>query len=312
MHIVVTGALGHIGSRLIREVPHAFPDCEIVMLDDLSTQRFPSLFDLPKIARYRFIECDITKAELGPLIRGADAVIHLAALTDAASSFDRQEQVEHVNFTATERVAVACSNGSVPLISLSSTSVYGTQRSVVDEDCMEEDLKPQSPYAATKIREERMLCALGEEGLKVAVLRLGTIFGVSPGMRFHTAINRFCWQAVMGTPLTVWTTAYDQRRPYLDLTDAVSAITFFLKSKRFDGRIYNVVTENASVQMVVDLIKKFVPDLTVKFVDQAIMNQLSYDVASKRLCELGFRFRGDMERAIENTIALLQQSRSLP
>lgn len=312
MRLVVTGALGHIGSRLIRDFPNAFPNCEIVMLDDLSTQRFPSLFNLPSSARYRFVECDVTKVEIEPLIEGADAVVHLAALTDAASSFDRREQVERTNFIGTERVAAACSNRSVPLISLSSTSVYGTQKSVVDEDCAPEDLKPQSPYAETKIREERLLSGLSQKGLKVAVLRLGTIFGISPGMRFHTAINRFCWQAVMGTPLTVWTTAYDQRRPYLDLTDAVAAIVFFLRTKRFDGRIYNVVTENASVRMVVDRIRKFVPDLTVKFVDQAIMNQLSYDVASKRLNEFGFKFAGDMERAMEDTISLLRQSRSLP
>lgn len=312
MRLVVTGALGHIGSRLIRDFPNAFPNCEIVMLDDLSTQRFPSLFNLPSSARYRFVECDVTKVEIEPYIEGADAVVHLAALTDAASSFDRREQVERTNFIGTERVAAACSNRSVPLISLSSTSVYGTQKSVVDEDCAPEDLKPQSPYAETKIREERLLSGLSQKGLKVAVLRLGTIFGISPGMRFHTAINRFCWQAVMGTPLTVWTTAYDQRRPYLDLTDAVAAIVFFLRTKRFDGRIYNVVTENASVRMVVDRIRKFVPDLTVKFVDQAIMNQLSYDVASKRLNEFGFKFAGDMERAMEDTISLLRQSRSLP
>ena len=47
MRIVVTGALGHIGSRLIRDLPGHLRDAEIVMLDDLSTQRFPSLFNLP-------------------------------------------------------------------------------------------------------------------------------------------------------------------------------------------------------------------------------------------------------------------------
>lgn len=311
MRIVVTGALGHIGSRLIRALPDALRDVEVIMLDDLSTQRFPSLFDLPAGARYRFVECDVTKAELDSHIAGADAVIHLAALTDAAGSFGRRDEVERVNFTATERVAAACLKHSVPMIAPSSTSVYGTQKSVVDEDCSAEDLKPQSPYAETKIREERHLTALARQGLRVVVLRLGTIFGTSPGMRFHTAINKFCWQAVMGTPLTVWKTAYDQRRPYLDLSDAVAAIAFFIKQGRFDGRIYNVVTENASVRTVVDRIRTFVPDLTVSFVDQAIMNQLSYDVANTRLDELGFKMSGNMERGIANTTALLRQCRSL-
>ena len=34
-------------------------------------------------------------------------------------------------------------------------------------------------------------------------------------MRFHTAVNKSCWQAVMGQPLTVWETAYGQKRTYL-------------------------------------------------------------------------------------------------
>lgn len=308
MKFVVTGALGHIGSRLIRALPDAFPGAEIVMLDDLSTQRFPSLFDLPDGARYHFIECDVTKQELGALVAGADTVIHLAALTDAAGSFERREQVERVNFAATERVSAACLEHSVALIAPSSTSVYGTQKTVVDENCAPEDLKPQSPYAKTKIREEQLLTGLAKQGLHVAVLRLGTIFGVSPGMRFHTAINKFCWQAVMGTPVTVWKTAYDQRRPYLDLSDAVAAMVFFIQKGHFDGRIYNVVTENASVRMVVDRIKRCVPDLSVTFVDQKIMNQLSYDVANTRLDEVGFKVSGDMERGIADTIQLLQNA----
>ena len=202
MRIVVTGALGHIGSRLIREVPGHFSGVEIIMLDNLSTQRFPSLFNLPNNGRYRFVECDVTKIDLTPFVSGADFVVHLAALTDAAGSFERRDQVERLNFTATQRVAEVCLEQGAALIAPSSTSVYGTQKSVVDEDCSRDELRPQSPYAETKLREEELLTGLAHKGLRAVVLRLGTIFGTSPGMRFHTAINKFCWQAVMGTPLT--------------------------------------------------------------------------------------------------------------
>jgi len=303
--------MGHIGSRLIRALPDYFPGIEVIMLDDMSTQRFPSLFNLPESARYRFAECDVTKSDLSPFVEGADVVVHLAALTDAAGSFDRAEQVERVNFTATERVAAACMNHSIALIAPSSTSVYGTQKNVVDEECPPDDLKPQSPYAETKLREEQLLTRLAQQGLRVTMLRLGTIFGTSPGIRFHTAVNKFCWQAIMGTPITVWKTAYDQRRPYLDLSDAIAAIAFFIKGDRFDGRIYNVVTENATVRQVIERIKRIVPDLEVTFVEERIMNQLSYDVANARLNALGFNVTGSMERGIADTIALLKQCRSL-
>jgi len=59
MKIVITGALGHIGFRLIREIPRIFPETEIMMIDNLSTQRYCSMFNLPPEGRYRFIEGDI-------------------------------------------------------------------------------------------------------------------------------------------------------------------------------------------------------------------------------------------------------------
>ena len=214
--------------------------------------------------------------------------------------------MEAHNLEATERVAEAAAEAGARLFFLSSTSVYGTADEVVDEDCPESELRPQSPYAETKLREERAVRALCESaGLRAAICRFGTIFGTSPGMRFHTAVNKFCWQAVMGTPLTVWRTALDQKRPYLDLGDALRAMRFFVERDLFDGRTYNVLTANLTVRQVVDAIRAEVPTLKVTLVEARIMNQLSYDVSMERLRGLGFETAGDLETAIGATIALL-------
>jgi len=309
MKIAVTGALGHIGSKLIRELPVTFPGAEIVMIDSMATQRFTSLFNLPDTARYRFIEGDILSYDLASLFDGADAVMHLAAITNAAGSFEIKGRVERENFECTRCVAEACLKVGAPLIHLSSTSVYGTQKEVVDESCSEEELKPQSPYAESKIREERLLKSMyDEQGLKNVVCRFGTIFGISPGMRFHTAVNKFCWQAVLGQPITVWTSAYDQKRPYLDLDDGIQAIAFIIKNKIFNGEIYNVLTHNLTVRDVVDVIREWVPDLKIDFVNHEIMNQLSYSVSCEKFKSLGFAFRGDVRRGIGQTIGLLRNA----
>src|SRR4051812_27834175 len=150
--IVVTGALGHIGSRLIRRLPEHFPETEILLLDDLSTQRYCSLFDLPTSGKFEFVEADILKSDLAALFSEADAVVHLAAITNAAGSFEIAEQVEMVNFNGTERVAQACVQSKTPLMFLSTTSVYGTQSDEVDEECPLSDLQPQSPYAESKLK----------------------------------------------------------------------------------------------------------------------------------------------------------------
>jgi len=307
MKLILTGALGHIGSYVARELPLQFPGAEIVLIDSMMTQRFPSLFNLPSLAKYRFVEADVTSFDLRRLFHGAHAVIHLAAITDAAASFEKAELLETNNYQATVRVAEACVETGARLIVLSSTSVYGTQSAVVTEDCAEKDLSPQSPYAVTKLKEERMVAGFSaDRGLKVVSCRFGTIYGASPGMRFHTAVNKFCWQAAMSLPITVWSTAYDQKRSYLDLFDAARAISFIIREDLFDGRTYNVLTQNATVREVVDTIREFAPTLRVEFVDNKIMNQLSYEVSNERFRLKGFAFGGQLRRGIGETLSLLR------
>lgn len=310
MKTIITGALGHIGSRLIRELPHAFPDMEIVMLDNLSTQRYCSLFNLPSIGRYRFIEADILEYDLKPLLKDADVLIHLAAITNAAASFAIPDQIEQVNFEGTKRVAEACAGAGCAVFFPSTTSVYGTQAALVDEDCSEDELKPQSPYAESKLKAEHLLSELGEEaGLRYVICRFGTICGVSEGMRFHTAVNKFCWQAVMGQPLTIWRTALHQKRPYLSLVDGVEALKFIIQKKLYDNRVYNVVTENLTPADLVRMIEAYAGSLEIQYTDSRIMNLLSYEVSNKRFLEQGFCFDGDIEKDISETVSLLRASR---
>lgn len=309
--IVVCGALGHIGSRFIRTLPDQYPGIKIVLLDNMSTQRYPSLFRLPSHGHYHFHEKDVMSADLAPLFDGADLVLQLAAITNAAGSFELREKVERENYLVTERVAQACLQAGAAMVNISSTSVYGTQKDVVDEDCSEEELQPQSPYAETKLREEKLLAALGQsDGLRFVTCRFGTIFGVSPGMRFHTAVNKFCWQAVTGQPITVWRTALNQVRPYLDLEDAVSALHFIIRESLFDRNIYNVLTTNSTVQDILDEIRAHIADITVEYVDTKIMNQLSYHVSDNRFRNCGFVSHGSLARGIGDTLALLRGVRS--
>ena len=133
MKIVITGALGHIGSKLFRDLPKSFSNFEIVLVDNLSTQRYCSLFNLPKTAKYKFVEIDIIKDKVTKIIQDSMVVIHLAALTNAEKSFENARDVEENNFLSTKIIAQECNNLNIPLIHLSSTSVYGTQKSIVDE-----------------------------------------------------------------------------------------------------------------------------------------------------------------------------------
>ncbi len=110
MKIIVTGAIGHIGSYVIRDLGIQFPNAKIVMIDNMMTQRFPSLFNLPAVGNFHFIEGDVTDMDLNTVFHNANIVIHLAAITDAAGSFDRAEELEANNYQSTIKVANACIN----------------------------------------------------------------------------------------------------------------------------------------------------------------------------------------------------------
>jgi nucleoside-diphosphate-sugar epimerase len=300
---MITGALGHIGSGLIHSIlPGRFD--EVVLLDNLSTQRYSSLFDLPQGIPFRFIEADVLTANLTRLFQGMDAVVHLAAITDAANSHARRDEVMEVNVEGTRRVAQASIEHHCRLFFPSTTSVYGVQSGRVDETCSQ--LVPQSPYAESKRESEQLLLDLRSQGLQAVVCRLGTIFGPSIGMRFHTAVNKFIWQAALGQPLTVWTAAMDQKRPYLDLRDAIRAIPFLLAVPELPDGLYNLVTVNCTVRNILDAIRREIPDFEVSLTDSPIMNQLSYEVAADRVTALGFEFHGDLNQSVADTVAHLK------
>lgn len=308
MNICVTGALGHIGSYLIRNLGIQNLN-KVYLVDNLLTQRYASLFDLPDRPQFHFREIDIFSPDLGPIIEDCDYLIHLAAITNAEKSVKNIDEVENVNKQGLKRVAKLCAKHDCGIIFPSSTSVYGSQAELVDEDCPADELKPQSPYADSKLYAENLLKSLGEfSGLKYVVLRLGTIFGFSIGMRFHTAVNKFTWQAVMGQPITVWETAYHQKRPYCGLKDCITAINLFIAQSVLPNDIFNIVTSNHTVNEIVQIIKESVPGLKIEFVKSPIMNQLSYEVSNRKSCAQGMSYEDAVEVEIKNTIHRLGKS----
>lgn len=301
--ILITGALGHIGSRLIRDLSPSLAS-ELRLLDNLESQRYCSLFHLPDKFQYRFFQDDVRTADMEKYLQGVSAVIHLAALTNAEASKAREQETESVNLDGLKHVAQACAKTGARLFFPSTTSVYGSQETRVDETCRE--LKPQSPYATFKLAAEAYLAELGKkQGLKFVICRFGTIFGASVGMRYHTAVNKFLWQAATGQPLTVWKTAWRQKRPYLDLGDCVRAIALVLKKDLFDGQVYNALTQNFTVEDIVGQIKEFVPALKVDYVDSPIMNQLSYEVDDGKFRKQGYIPEGSLRSGVKESVEML-------
>jgi UDP-glucose 4-epimerase len=295
MNILITGGLGHIGSAMISH--ECMRDYNITVVDNMTTQRYCSLFDMPR--PIIFVEKDIANLTEQDLI-GIDVVIHLACITNATKSFGNREEVEKVNYTSTIKLMDLCKLSNCKFIFPSSTSVYG----VAAEKVYEDDpsfINPQSPYGESKIKGEEYLKGCG---LDYLILRLGTIFGSSTGMRFHTAINKFCYQSSIGQPLTVWKENYEQYRPYLGLTDCVSAIKHFLDNDHW-GKTFNVLTGNWKLFDIVEMIKSKT-EVSLNMVNTPLLNQYSYLVSNDKILETGFSPKDNLEEEIEDTLNRLR------
>jgi nucleoside-diphosphate-sugar epimerase len=270
MNILITGGLGHIGSYIIEKGLY-----NIKIVDNISTQRYSTLFLNKKFLFQEKDFGDITKNDLCNI----DVVIHLAALTDAQNSFNRKD-IEKEYIEKTHNFINIC-KGIVPyFIFPSSTSVYGIATDIVTE--YPKYLNPQSPYAETKLTIEKIIQEELGQITKYLILRCGTIFGTSIGMRFHTAINKFCFQAYFNQPLTVWKDNYNQVRPYLGLGDLYYTLISFLKSQTGWNDIYNTISENKSTEDIINIINKY-RSIQINFVTTPLLNQYSYNVSNDKI-----------------------------
>ena len=304
MNLLITGCCGHIGSYLADNVYKIKKIKKTILVDNIKSNRFCSLFNLGKNNKLRFFLRDVNKKNSLKDFRNIDYVIHCASMTNAEKSFGKEKEMYKNNIDCLKNVIDFCKKNKSKLIHLSSTSVYGKQTDLVDEDCEEKYLKPQSPYADIKLIEEKMLIKNSNK-LRYNTFRFGTIAGVSKGIRFHTAVNKFCLNASINESIFVYKTALNQYRPYLSLNDAFKVFKFCIEKDFFKNEIFNALSGNYTVNQILQKIRKYKKNIKVKLVKSEIMNQLSYHVSSKKLENNGLFLKGNIDNDIKQTLKLL-------
>lgn len=302
MKLLLTGGLGHIGSFFLKKIIAEDKIKKVYIIDNNKSERLNSLFNLKVNNKIYFRLGDLKNKTTLIKLKKIDTVIHFASMTNAEESFKIKEEITENNFISFKNIIWFCIKQQCNLIHISTTSVYGSQEISVDENS--KDLKPQSPYALIKLREEKYLQKIKNK-IKFITLRFGTISGVSHGMRFHTAVNKFCHNAIMNKPITVWKTAMDQYRPYLSIKDSYKTILFILKNKLFDKKIYNIVTVNLTVRQILNKIKKY-KKIKIELTKSKIMNQLSYHVMSEKIKNKGLKLGKNIDADIDETFKIFK------
>jgi nucleoside-diphosphate-sugar epimerase len=301
MNIIISGALGHIGSYLINKFQEDKKIKNVLLIDNFSTQRYSSYLNLNK-KKFQLIDHDIRNVNFFKIKKKYNIFIHLAATTNAAESFKIKNKLMSNNFGSTKKVVNFCKKKNIKLIFPSSTSVYGKKFEIINSKNNMHNLFAQSPYAECKIKEEKLIRQKLE---KFVILRLGTIVGKSEGIRFHTAVNKFCYQASLKYPLTIWRKFYKKKRPYLNLSDCYKVINFIIFNETFNKGTLDVVTKNYTVEEIVKMISKYLK-VRKKLVNTEILNQNSYEVISDLLIKNGIKFSKSITKDIEETIKMLK------
>ena len=300
MKILITGGLGHIGSYLLENINKIKYIKKIYIIDNLLTNRYCSLFNLTKSdKKIYFYQKDLASTNALNNFQKVDIVINLASITDAEGSIRIRNKIYKNNLGIFANILKYCRKNSSKLIHISSTSVYGEQKGLVDENCKK--LNPKSPYAEIKVKEENIL-KRNKNKIKFVSYRFGTISGVSKGMRFHTAINKFSFYAVLGRPLPIWKSMMNKPRPYLSLKDAFKVIKFTIENNFFNNETFNILSQNLTLKKIIGYFKKHKKTVKIKYEKSKLVNQYSYRVSNYKFSKRALKLKSNIHHDIKSTL----------
>ncbi len=234
---LVTGGAGFIGAHLVTRLVHEGRRVRVV--DDLSTGMLDRL--APVRGSIELVRADLAAADLTPIVAGAERVFHLAAIPSVPRSVRDPLTTHHASATATLRLLLACRDGGVGRVVLSSSSsVYGDSEVSPKHEGLA--TKPLSPYAVAKLAAEgyaRVFASL--HGLGTVTLRYFNVFGPwqDPASAYAAVIPLFITRALRGEPLPVFGDG-TQTRDFTYVDNVVEANLKAAAAEVPGGRVYNI------------------------------------------------------------------------
>jgi nucleoside-diphosphate-sugar epimerase len=235
---LVTGGAGFIGSHIAEKLVH--DGHEVRVLDNMSTGKRENLE--PFLDRCALIEGDIRDAAIvGGAVKGADYVVHQAALASVPRSITDPSSSNQVNVQGTLNLLIAAKDHGVKrFVYASSSSIYGDSPALPKTEQMRPN--PKSPYAITKLAGEMYCVAFSElYGLPTTSLRYFNVFGPrqDPASQYAAVIPIFVTALLSGKRATIFGDG-EQSRDFTFVDNVVSANVLACGSNRAGAAVYNV------------------------------------------------------------------------
>jgi nucleoside-diphosphate-sugar epimerase len=304
MTVVVVGGAGYIGSVL----------CQLLLRHGHRVRVLDrAFFGIEPLAscatagdRFTLVRVDSRDVKRGHLA-DADAVIDLAGLSNDPSCALDGGLTQSINVEGGMAVLEAARVAGVRrYIYQSSCSVYGaSQGQPLDETAVP---NPLSEYSRSKVTMEQAVLGANGQGFEVVVPRPGTVFGLSPRMRFDLIINTMTLAAHQDGKVLVH--GGSQWRPLIHVRDVARALIMLLEAPAavVAGGIFNVGDDRLNYR--VGEIAGMVTDLVAgssAVILQGDVDTRDYRCDFGRLArELGFRAETHPRQGIEEIVAALR------
>ncbi|EFG10724.1 Putative epimerase/dehydratase [Streptomyces clavuligerus] len=218
-------------------------------------------------------------------LAGADAVIHLAALSNDPLGALAPDLTYAINHHASVRLAKLARDAGVRRFLYASTcSVYGAAGG---DDLVTEDapLRPVTPYAESKVRVEDDLHALADTDFTPVFLRNATAFGHSPRLRADIVLNNLVGHALLTGEVLVLSDGTPWR-PLVHAADIARAFAAALTAPReaVHGRAFNIGSEtnNVTVAEIAAQVAEAVTGSRVRITGETGADPRSYRVDFSR------------------------------
>jgi nucleoside-diphosphate-sugar epimerase len=260
--VLVVGGAGYVGSILCRELQAR--NFRVRVLDRLD---FGDSRTTPTAGGVDLVVADMRDPP-PQAFEHIDVCVNLGGLSnDPMAELDPEETYE-LNTRAAIRLAELCRSRGVQQYVLASTASIYNRGTDEDLDGPLDELAyvaPQAPYAVSKLEAEKGILALAEPRFHPVVLRMATVFGYSPRMRYDLVINAFVKDALRIGTITlirggeVW-------RPVVDIRDAAKAYALTLEAplEAISSQIFNIASGNYRVSELGLRVRQVLSDLSIQ------------------------------------------------
>ncbi len=307
--ILITGGFGYVGSNLCQYLSKK--SYEISIIDNLLQNNFNKKILSKNVNFFNIDINNLNKLSKNLDENNYDIVIHLAAIVGDPASKKFPKLTLNTNLKSSKKLFKLCLKNKVKkFIFFSTCSNYGlsTGKILLKENS---PLKPLSIYAKTKVDFERFLLKDKNQITKI-ILRISTLFGVSPRMRYDLTINEFTKYLFLRKKLDV----YDLNtwRPYIHLLDLANIVDFFINKKtNFKTKVYNAGIEGANYTKkdICNEILKQLPSRSklISYNKKSSIDKRNYKVDFSKLSKFKIKNRYNLKKGVGEIIKDLKKNK---